>query len=88
MVGVKLNETSGFVLVVCCDQKNDDDDVEDDDEEQGLVGELELEEEEVTADDDLQQLRQRKDELTRKHLDRQRRKQQVKVSLPPVFFAV
>lgn len=61
--------------------KNDDDDVEDDDEEQGLVGELELEEEEVTADDDLQQLRQRKDELTRKHLDRQRRKQQVKAIL-------
>ncbi|KAI9553174.1 hypothetical protein GHT06_021068 [Daphnia sinensis] len=60
--------------------------VEDDDEEEGLVGgELELEEE-VMADeagptDDLQQLRQRKDELTQKHLDQQRRKQQINAIL-------
>ena len=34
---------------------------------------------EIQPTDDLQQLRQRKDELTRKHLDQQRRKQQLKV---------
>ncbi|XP_057381514.1 telomerase-binding protein EST1A-like isoform X2 [Daphnia carinata] len=65
-------------------QTKSDDVVQDDEEEEGLVaGELELEEEVTDAGptDHLQQLRQRKDELTQKHLDRQRRKQQINAIL-------
>ena len=86
-----------FFFSLCDPQKNDEDDYE-----EGLVGELELEEEvmgdeepedvalvsgggghhdRLEATDDLQQLRQRKDELTQKHLDEQRRKQQLKVKI-------
>lgn len=57
--------------------------VEDDEEEEeeGLVGEEEVNEEDIgQPSDDVQQLRQRKDELTQKHLDRQHRKQQLNVS--------
>ena len=67
-------------------QKNDDSD------DEGLLDELELEEEDedVVAveqpidgcsqdGDELKELRQRKDELTQRHLDQQRRKQQLRV---------
>lgn len=70
---------------------------DDDEDDEGLLDELELEEEvmedgEPTAgvvvdtdaatdesNNSLKQLRQRKDELTQKHLDQQRRKQQLRV---------
>lgn len=55
----------------------DEERAEDDDDvvvEQGGGGHHELQ-----PTDDLQQLRQRKDELTQKHLDQQHRKQQLKV---------
>ena len=40
------------------------------------------------VEDDMNRLRQRKDELTQKHLDRERRKQQLRVSHVsfPLFF--
>lgn len=71
------------------------DDVEEDDE--GLLDQLELEEEVMDDEDSgvsdnqkttlsdesksLKELRQRKDELTQRHLDQQRRKQQLRVKL-------